>query len=229
MLKMLSLDDIVGTVTMGQDLEKIETMYDRMAKEYAEAFFEEHEKKPKDEKMLRIFAEALGDKKPVWDFGCGPGQTTKYLTDLGMEISGLDVSEKMIEQARTRYPQIHFSKGNILELEFKDDSIAGIVAFYVICHFTEKQVEKAFREVFRVLRPGGLLLFTYHIGEETIRLEEFLGKAIDIDFMFFTTDFIRCCMEGVGFRNMEITEREPYPEVEYQSRRAYLFASKPGR
>lgn len=211
----------------GQDLDTVENTYDTLAKEYAETFSGEHEKKPKDQEMLRRFSREIGGRRPVWDFGCGPGQTTQYLKDLGIEISGLDLSEKLLEQARTMHPEIPFRKGNILDLEFANDSIAGVVAFYAIIHFTEEQVERAFREVFRVLQPGGIFLVTYHIGEETIHLEEFLGKRIDIDFMFFTTDFICSSLTESGFEAIEIIEREPYPGVEYQSRRAYVFAMKP--
>ncbi len=212
---------------MEQDLNKVENLYDTVAKEYAETFSGEHEKKPKDQEILHRFSLEIRDRGPVWDFGCGPGQTTKYLKNLGIEISGLDLSEKILEQARTIYPEIHFQKGNILELEFENDSISGAVAFYAIIHFTEKQVEIACREVFRVLQPGGIFLFTYHIGEETIHIEEFLGKKIDIDFMFFTTDFIFSCLKKSGFEKIEIIEREPYPGVEYESRRAYVFTVKP--
>ena len=213
---------------MGQNLNKVENVYDTVAKEYAEVFSGEHEKKPKDQEILHRFARAIGDRRPVWDFGCGPGQTTEYLKTLGIEISGLDLSEKILEQARTIHPKIHFRKGNLLELEFENDSIAGVVAFYAIVHFTEEQVGVAFREVFRVLQPGGIFLFTYHIGEETIHIDEFLGKKVDIDFMFFPTDFIFSCLKDSGFEKIEIIEREPYPEVEYESRRAYVFATKPG-
>ncbi len=212
---------------MGQDLDKIQNLYDTLAKEYAKTFSGEHEKKPKDQEILHRFSLEIGDRRPVWDFGCGPGQTSVYLKNLGIEISGLDLSEKILEQAKTIHSEIHFRKGNILELEFENDSIAGVVAFYAIVHFTEEQVEIACREVFRVLQPGGIFLFTYHIGEETIHVEEFLGKIVDIDFMFFTTDFIYSCLKRGGFEKIEIIEREPYPDVEYESRRAYVFAIKP--
>jgi ubiquinone/menaquinone biosynthesis C-methylase UbiE len=213
---------------MGQDLKKIERMYDTVAIEYAETYIGEHEKKPKDQEVLLRFSQKLRNKNPVWDFGCGPGQTTKYLKDLGVEISGLDISGKSLEQAKKIHPEIRFRKGNMLDLEFKNDSIAGIVSFYAIVHFKEDQVRRAFREVLRVLKPGGLFLLTYHIGDETIHMDEFLGKKIDIDFMYFTSDFILRSLEKCGFEKIEIIERDAYPDVEFQSRRAYVFAHKPG-
>jgi len=135
---------------MGKDVDRIESVYNSIAKEWAEAFSNEHEKKPKDREILLKFSRQIGNRRPVWDFGCGPGNTTKYLNDLGVETSGLDLSEGILKQAKAIHPEIFFRKGNILELEFKDDSIAGIVAFYAIIHFIENQVGTAFREIFRV-------------------------------------------------------------------------------
>jgi ubiquinone/menaquinone biosynthesis C-methylase UbiE len=212
---------------MGQKLRKIEQIYDTLAAEYAETFSGEHDRKPKDREILHRFSQEIGNRRPVWDFGCGPGQTAQYLKNLGIEISGLDLSEKLLEQARARHPEIHFQKGDMLDLEFESDSIAGAVAFYAIIHFTEEQVGTAFREAFRVLQPGGLFLLTYHVGEGTLHVNEFLGKTVDINVMFFTTDFISRCLKDCGFKQIETIEREPYPGVEHQSRRAYVFATKP--
>jgi ubiquinone/menaquinone biosynthesis C-methylase UbiE len=214
-------------MTMEQELNRIENLYDKVAREYAEKFYGEHEKKPKDQEILRRFAREIGGRRPVWDFGCGPGQTTQYLTNLGVDISGLDLSEKMLEQARMIHPGTLFRKGNILALEFENESIAGAVAFYAIVHFSEEQVRQACEEVFRVLQPGGIFLLTYHSGEKVIHVEEYLGKNIDIDFMFFTPEFISSCLRKCGFKEIEIIEREPYPGVEYESQRAYTFATKP--
>lgn len=212
---------------MKRNSNHIARQYDAVAAEYAAAFSGEHEKKPLDGEMLRRFAQELDGRGPVWDLGCGPGQTARYLKDRGVDISGLDLSEKILEQARTLHPNVRFQAGNILALDFADGTLAGAVAFYALVHFTEEQVGVAVREIFRVLRPGGTLLLAFHVGEETLHLEEFLGRKIDIDFVFFTTDFIVRCLEESGFAGIQVTEREPYPEVEYPSRRAYVFATKP--
>lgn len=211
---------------MGQDIGRIARAYDTLASEYAAEFRNEHEKKPQDREMLLRFAREVAGRKPVWDLGCGPGQTTRYLADLGVEISGLDLSAELVAQARMLHPGIPFQQGNLLHLEYEDESIAAAVAFYAIVHFSEDQVARAFREVWRVLQPGGVFLLTYHIGEGMIHLEEFLGKEIDLDFMLFDTGFISRCLRDAGFGRIEVIERDPYPEVEYQSRRAYVFAWK---
>ena len=212
---------------MEQDSNAVEKVYDAVAQEWAVAFSGEHDQKPKDQEMLRRFAQEIGPRRPVWDFGCGPGNTAQYLKNLGVEISGLDLSAKMLEQARRLHPGIPFLKGDMLALEFAGHSIAGVVAFYAIVHFTQEQAEAALREVFRVLQPGGLFLFTFHVGGKPLHLEEFLGKKVDVDFMFFTTDFMARCLKTLGFERVEMIERDPYPGVEYASRRAYVFASKP--
>jgi SAM-dependent methyltransferase len=213
---------------MQQGLRKIEKTYDAVAREYAVAFADELDKKPKDQEMLRRFRQELGTRKPAWDFGCGPGHIANYLNQLGLEIAGLDLSEKILAQARTRYPSILFRKGNILALDVASNTLAGVVSFYAMAHFTKKQVLLAFREILRTLQPEGLFLFTFHIGDNTIHLEHFLGNKIDVDFTFFSTDFMLNGLRESGFTRIEAIEREPYPGVEYQSRRAYVFARKPG-
>src|SRR5438094_10476014 len=80
-----------------------------------------------------------------------------------------------------------------------------------------------------VLQPGGLLLLAFHSGDEALHEEELRGRPISMDFFLFPPQEIRRSMEAAGFAIEEVIEREPYaPEVEYQSRRAYIFARKPG-
>lgn len=212
---------------MGSDLDRIEKTYADVAAAYADHFFGEHGKKPMDREVLRRFVREIGDRQPVRGFGCGPGQTTKFLSDAGLAIAGLDLSEELLDQARRRYPKILFQKGNLLDLDFEADSVAGAVAFYAIVHFNRAEVKTAFQEVFRALEPGGLFLFTFHVGEESLHIEEFLDTPVDIDFMFFPVDFIEGAQKTAGFLKIDVLERSPCPDVEYPSTRAYVFAEKP--
>jgi hypothetical protein len=79
----------------------------------------------------------------------------------------------------------------------------------------------------RVLRPGGLLLLGFHRGSEVLHEDELWGQPISMDFFLFQPAAVRRYLEAAGFAIEEIVERDPYPEVEYQSRRAYIFARKP--
>ena len=50
-----------------------------------------------------------------------------------------------------------------------------------------------------------------------------------IEFMFFRPDQVTDLLTTCGFAETETIERDPYPGIEYQSRRAYVFASKPAQ
>ena len=79
----------------------------------------------------------------------------------------------------------------------------------------------------RVLRPGGLLLLAFHVGDETVHLDEWWGQRVSVNFLFFRPEEMADSLRAAGFEIEDIVEREPYPDVEHQSRRAYIFAKKP--
>lgn len=205
----------------------IEASYDRVAREYAEHLYGELQGKPLDRELLDRFAERLRNAGPVCDLGCGPGQVARYLRDRGVEIHGIDLSPGMVAEARRLNPDIPFSQGDMLALDSKDGAWAGIAAFYAIVHFPLEEIPKAFAEMKRVLGPGGLLLLAFHVGEEVIHRDEMWGREVDLDFRFFLSEDIEAALRSAGFEIEEVQIREPYPEVEHPSRRAYIFARKP--
>jgi ubiquinone/menaquinone biosynthesis C-methylase UbiE len=165
----------------------------------------------------------------VCEMGCGPGHIARYLKDAGTNVFGLDLSPGMIEQGRQLNPDISFQVGDMMALELGDQSLAGIVAFYAIVNISHKSLQSVFREMARVLEPGGLLLLAFHIGDEILRPGEVLDQPNSMDWFFFQPSDIRRYLEAAALAVEQTIVREPYaPEVEYQSPRAYIFARKPG-
>ena len=78
-----------------------------------------------------------------------------------------------------------------------------------------------------MLRPGGTLLVAFHIGDDAVHLDEWWGHKVCVDFFFFQSNEMARYLSGAAFEIEEIIEREPYPDVEHQSRRGYIFARRP--
>lgn len=202
--------------------------YDEVAESYAHKFQDEMDTKPFDRKMLDWLIEKVSGIGPICDLGCGPGQVARYLHRQGAPACGIDLSAEMIKHAQVLNPEIPFQQGDMLALTaVPDGAYGGIAAFYSIIHIPRDRVVDALCELKRVLRPGGVLLLTFHIGQDIIHVDDFFEKPVSLDFIFFTTAEMRGYLQAAGFVWEEAIEREPYVEVEHPSRRAYLFARKP--
>jgi SAM-dependent methyltransferase len=207
--------------------QSIRESYDRLAEEYARRIFSELQHKPADRKLLECFAAEVAGRGEVCDMGCGPGQIARYLRDAGASVFGLDLSPRMLEEARRLNPDISFREGDMMALDLPDGTLAGIAAFYAIVNLPSESLLMVFQEMARALQPGGLLLLAFHAGDEVVHEDELWGRSISMDFHLFQPLAIRQLIEAAGLAIEEIIERDPYPpDVEYQSRRAYIFARK---
>jgi len=211
-----------------QNSSQVQSSYDVVADEYARHIYDELRHKPLDRQLLDRFEERVRGMGLACDLGCGPGQVARYLHDRGVAVCGVDLSAGMIERARQLSPGIEFRQDDMRGLDVPAEAWAGIEAFYAIVNLPPADVERALREMLRVLRLGGLLLLTFHIGEETLHEEVLWDRPVSLDFYFFRTADVARYLTRAGFEIEEIIEREPYaPEVEYQSRRAYILTRKP--
>jgi SAM-dependent methyltransferase len=224
-------------------LNVIQKSYDGIADEYARHIYTELQHKPLDRELLTRFATRVKGKGAICDMGCGPGHIARFLRDQdhdanrndndansngNIDVFGLDLSPGMLEEARRLNPEISFRQGNMLALDLPDASLAGIAAFYAIVHLPREALPQVFRQMARVLKPDGLLLLAFHIGDETLHRDEWWDRPVTLDFHFFSPQAIQRDLEAAGLVVEELIEREPYaPEVEHQSRRAYIFARKP--
>ncbi|HTF21806.1 MAG TPA: class I SAM-dependent methyltransferase [Chryseolinea sp.] len=210
-----------------QPQEKIVKTYNATAEGYAATRIDELSKKHLDRLILNEFARLNKDKGTCADFGCGPGQTTSFLFDAGVkDIIGIDISPGMVNMAQKLFPHIKFETGDLLAIPYNTNYFASAIAFYAIVHFDYDQIAKAFKEVNRVLKKDAHFLFSFHVGEETVHFDNANGIDVDIDLYFFQTNRILELLTDSKFRIIDTVERLPYPDVEYATRRAYVWAEK---
>jgi len=212
---------------MKKIIQDTQTSYDNVATEYADRFKDEMDDKPFDRDCLDRLAREVGDLGPICDLGCGPGQIARYLHRQGVETLGVDLSPKMVAEAQRLNPEIHFHQGDMLSLPDADNSWGGIAAFYCIIHIPGEHVVDALCEMGRVLKPGGILLITFHIGGEIKHIDEWWEKPVNLDFAFYLPDQMEVWLKEAGFDLVDALVREPNPDMEVTTRRAYVFARKP--
>jgi SAM-dependent methyltransferase len=203
--------------------------YDQVAHLYAQRIYQELDFKPFDRALLDRLVERVGALGPICDLGCGPGQVARYLKDHGAEVLGVDLSPAMVAQARALSPDIAFQVGDMRALtDMPDGAWGGIAAFYSLIHIARAELPGALAELKRVLRPGGWLLAAVHLGTETLHRDELWGIPVALDFYHFESAELQGYLEAAGFTVVDNLDRDPYaPDVEYQSRRGYLFAQAP--
>jgi SAM-dependent methyltransferase len=219
--------------------DAVRAAYDAVARAYDARLGDELDGKPLDRALLAGFVELAG-AGTIADIGCGPGHVTQFLAARLTarpaarhgDVTGIDLSPRMIDIARARAPELTFTVGSMLDLPAADGAFSGAVALYSIIHLSADDRALACREFARTVRPGGWLLVAFHIDSADIaaggvdHLTTFFGEAVDLDGYFIDPGDVTRDLETAGFIVMSTVIRQPWPQVEYPSRRAYLLAQR---
>jgi SAM-dependent methyltransferase len=151
----------------------------------------------------------------VLDVGTGPGLVAAAVVERGGSAIGLDFAEAMLAEARRRYPAIEFRQGSADELPFPGATFDAVVSNLMVHHLGRP--ERALREAFRVLRPGGRVAFT--VWADPAKLQAFgvffaavakhLGEAsLPHGPLFGVSDFavFHRLVGEAGFRDSAVSE-----------------------
>ena len=117
---------------------------------------------PQEEKVFdRFFTKSNGS---VLDVGCGAGRVSILLHERGLDVVGIDVSEPLVESARSRFPELDFRVEDIRTTEFPDERFDYVVFSYFGLDYIlpERERKAALREIYRLLKPGGLVVISSH-------------------------------------------------------------------
>ncbi|KUN20316.1 ubiquinone biosynthesis methyltransferase UbiE [Streptomyces corchorusii] len=146
-----------------QQKDQVRSVYRRVAEEYDERI---PGLGPCDELFTttehRFLLEKIRPGERVLDIGCGTGRFTVPMAELGAQVSGLDLSEAMLEVAagklRERNLTADLREGDMAHMPFPDGSFDTVTSMLALMHLPLEDRPAVFAEVHRVLRPGGRML-----------------------------------------------------------------------
>lgn len=105
------------------------------------------------------FARKYIENKTIADIGCADGYGTTYLADFALSATGVDYSETAINQAKLKHSHkqnLQFKQAAVPPLPFENSSIDVVTSFQFIEHIHNRK--DFIRDVYRVLKPGGVFL-----------------------------------------------------------------------
>ena len=195
----------------------VAVLYADLARNALDAF-------PMDRAVLAAFAEHVrgAGSGPVADLGCGPGQGTAHLRELGLDVFGVDLSPVMIDLAREAYPDLRFEVGSMDALDLADGTLSGVLSWYSVIHAPPQDVASYIAEFRRVLAPGGhlLLAFFESEGEPVTAFDHKVATA----YRWPVDELARLTGEA-GFVEVGRMLREPMEEERF--RRGHLLLRLP--
>ena len=155
------------------------------------------------------------DFQPDWtilDVGCGGGKNIARMLKHCPEgkVYGIDYSEESVAMSRKKNGKLLGSRcfieqGNVMELPYENEKFDLVTAFETVYFWPD--LNKSFSEVYRVLKPGGMFMFSYAL--DTSKTMRYWAEQIDA-MKILPTDEITKILTDVGFENLQTATKGDY-------------------
>lgn len=178
---------------------------------------------------LDALLDVLEDGAAVLDIGCGAGVPVARTLSERFRVTGVDISDGMIELARANVPAGRFIRADIMSVAFEPSIFDAVTAFYSIFHLPRSEHQALFRRIHQWLGAGGYLLCLLPRYDEETYLDEFFGSTMywssyaEEDYTSHLTeigfDILDLSVVGSGFDESVGAEPESHPVVLAQKRK----------
>jgi ubiquinone/menaquinone biosynthesis C-methylase UbiE len=164
------------------------------------------------DRRAELFVEhgRLGPGTLALELGCGTGVFLEKVARSGATLHGLDLSEDLLAQARTRMasaPNVRLDRGNAEAMPYPDRHFDAVYGSSVLHHL---DLDASLRELHRVLKPGGRLVFAEPnlLNPQVVYMFKY-GPAkerfgVSEDEMAFTRFRARNALRDAGFTAIDI-------------------------
>ena len=114
-------------------------------------------------RQLPLQGLTIGAETKVLDLCCGSGQATEYLVKSSQDVIGLDISPVSLQRAQRNVPQAKYVEALAEEMPFPDAQFDLVHTSVAMHEMKPSQLRQIFKEVYRVLKPGGVFaLVDFH-------------------------------------------------------------------
>jgi 2-polyprenyl-3-methyl-5-hydroxy-6-metoxy-1,4-benzoquinol methylase len=175
----------------------VESGYDLIAEQYLATKSGED---PLALGALEDLASLLPPAAAVLDLGCGAGvPATRWLADRGFAVTGVDVSARQLDLARSRVPGASFIKADMAEVDFEPGAFDAVVAFHSIIHVPRTEHPALLGRIHRWLKPEGAFLATMTITDYEGRDEDWEGWGAPMLWSHYDGDTNVAMLREAGF------------------------------
>jgi SAM-dependent methyltransferase len=130
-----------------------------------------------------LIGESAGSVDSALDYGCGAGRSTRFLKRLGLNAVGADVSREMLDEARSKDQSGEYRHIQSGVLPFEDGAFDLVFSSFVFLEVSRiEEIENILKEMKRVLRKGGTIMFV------TTSMEVPEGSWVSMSYAFPEND-----------------------------------------
>ena len=176
--------------------------YDKFAKQYTQYSYS---RLPQFE--LDSFISIISKKALILDVACGPGRDSEYFTNEGFKVIGIDLSKKLIAEAKKRVKskKAKFKVMDLEKIKLKKNSFDGIWCYNSSVHIDRKNIAKVLKRFFDLLKKDGVLFIDILEGKEDKVVKSIEVGNMPRKFSFFGQVETETMMKDIGFYITSIT------------------------
>lgn len=153
----------------------------------------------------------------VLDLGCGNGYISKYMADNNLQPIAIDFSDKMIEIAKRKYPEIPFIKMDIANVSkmFGENTFDGLLAIYTLYFIPKEQMDYVLESLSKILKDGAPFFMIIQIGKgETFVDESLMPEGNQKEVLFVNLNTQEELLELLQKHNFFVNQLQFYPNVD---------------
>jgi cyclopropane fatty-acyl-phospholipid synthase-like methyltransferase len=179
-------------------------MFNKSAKKYQEKFMDVRAYS----ESLNYFCEELDPTASIIEFGCGPGNVTRYLLDRCKDLNILssDLAPEMVKLAKENCPEAKFDIIDIRSLESIGKRFDGILAGFCLPYLTKNEATVFLRNLANLLNPNGVVYLSTIINDEVESEVKTSSSGDSLRIYYYQKKYLESLLINSEFKIIETFE-----------------------